>query len=120
MAGFEVSTEVLAGWRFENGDATSFLRDCLFTRDARRHTGGSNPGFSSLAFDRLIEENEQIFNETRRLRHYEKLMTLAMEEMPIVPLHHRDNLYAVSERVEWQPRLDGKLLAVEMRLKPRS
>lgn len=107
----------LASWNSENGDASSFLKDCLSTRDPARHTGEFNPGFSDPVLDRLIEENAGIFDESRRLAHYDKMMRLAMEEMPVVPLYHRLNFYGVSERVRWHPRLDGKLLVREMSLK---
>lgn len=106
----------LARWRFDDGDATSFLKDCLYTRDPARSTGVYNPGFSSPALDRLIEENDQIFGEARRLKHYAKLMRIAVDEMPLVPLYHRMNFYGVSRRVKWEPRLDEKLLAAEMSL----
>lgn len=104
----------LAGWRFEDGDAGGFLRDCLYTRDAAGRFGGNNPGYTNPTLDRLIDENGRIFVEGKRLQHYEKIMRLAMEEMPLVPLYHKLNLYGVAERVRWQPRLDGKLLAAEM------
>lgn len=104
----------LAAWRFETGDAASFLRDCLFTRDPERNTGSYNPGYSNPALDRMIEDNVQIFGEVNRLRHYEKLMRLVLEEMPLIPLYHRQNLFGIAKRVRWEPRLDGKLLAAEM------
>jgi len=109
----------LAGWRFENGDATSFLRDCLFTKSPKRGSGSYNPGFSSPELDRLVEENERVFHADERLRHYEKLMQLVLHEMPVVPLYHRVNLFGVAERVRWEPRLDGKILAAEVRLTRR-
>jgi hypothetical protein len=36
--------------------------------------------------------------------------------MPIVPIYTRDNVFAVSSHVQWEPRLDARLLAAEMRL----
>ncbi len=107
----------LAGWRFENGDAASFLRDCVYSRGKEHQYGIYNPGFSSPELDRLIDENDQVLGEERRLVQYGVLMRLAMEEMPVVPLYHRVDVYAASERVHWTPRLDGKLLAVEMALR---
>jgi len=104
----------LSGWRFENGDATSFLRDCLYTRDRQGTSGSYNPGFSDAELDRLIDENEQIFGEPKRRAQYATLMRYAMEQMPVVPLFHRYNLSAVSTRLRWEPRLDNKLLAAEM------
>jgi peptide/nickel transport system substrate-binding protein len=108
---------LLAAWRFEDGDASGFLHDCLFTRDDEHHHGAMNPGYSNPALDRLIEENTRTFDDVRRLRQYEQLMRIALDDVPIVPLYHRYNLYGVSERVRWQPRLDGRLLAAEMSLK---
>lgn len=107
----------LAGWRFENGDAYSFLVDCTVTRDAAQNRGGYNPGFSSPALDALVQQHADIFGEASRLKHYGVLMRKAMEEMPLVPLYTRFNVYGVSERVEWEPRLDGRLLAAEMSLR---
>jgi len=106
----------LAGWRFENGDAHSFLVDCVMTRDPIRNLGSDNPGFSSPTLDRLIEKQAQILDERDRLSHYETLMRVAMDEMPLVPLYTRNNLYGVSQGVQWEPRLDGKLLVAEMSL----
>jgi peptide/nickel transport system substrate-binding protein len=104
----------LATWRFDDGDALSFLRDCLFTRDPSRKFGGYNPGFSNPRLDRLIEETEHTSGEAPRLLHYQKVMRMALQEMPIVPLYHPENVYAVSGRMRWQPRVDGNLLAAEM------
>jgi peptide/nickel transport system substrate-binding protein len=106
----------LGAWRFESGDAFSFLRDCLFTRDPVRGTGRYNAGFSDPEIDRLIEENTQIFGDLQRLRHYEDLMRRVREDAAVVPLYHRADLYGVSRRVRWEPRLDGMLLASEMTL----
>jgi peptide/nickel transport system substrate-binding protein len=105
-----------AAWTFDDGDALSFLKDCLFTRDAGRATGSSNPGFSNLPLDALIEENGRLLREGDRLRHYETVMSVALEAMPIVPIYNRDNVYAVSDKVRWQPRLDGNLVGAEMSL----
>jgi peptide/nickel transport system substrate-binding protein len=104
----------LVGWRFEDGEVESFLRDCLFTREPKRNFGGFNPGYSNPELDRLIEENATIFREDDRLKHYEKLTRVAMDDMPLVPLYHRVNFYGVASDVQWEPRLDGKLLAAEM------
>ncbi len=106
----------LAGWNFESGDAYSFVVDCVLTRDVPRRHGLSNAGFSDAPLDHLILEHASVFQRTDRLRHYERLMRAALVEMPIVPLYTRDYLFGVSQRVQWQPRLDGRLLVSEMRL----
>jgi len=91
-----------------------------YTRDPEHGTGAYNAGYSNRHLDRLIDENDQIFGEANRLKHYEMVMRVAADEMPLVPLYHRLNLYGVSRRVRWEPRLDGKMLATEMVLEPQS
>jgi len=86
------------------------------TRDPVRNLGENNPGFSSPRLDRLIEEHTEIVQDTERLAHYQRLMEVAIEELPLVPLFTRTYLYGVSERLRWEPRLDGKLLVAEMSL----
>lgn len=58
---------LLAGWRFENGDAADFLVDCLMTRDGPRQHGSYNLRFSHPDLDRLIEENVVTWNAKERL-----------------------------------------------------
>jgi peptide/nickel transport system substrate-binding protein len=105
----------LAGWNFENADAYSFLVDCVLTRDVGRRQGLSNPGFSVAEIDRLILEHAAVFSRADRLRDYERMMQAALTEMPLVPLYTREYLFGVAEAVQWEPRLDGRLLAAEMR-----
>jgi peptide/nickel transport system substrate-binding protein len=104
----------LAGWRFDDGDALSFLRDCILTRNPQAGYGTFNAGFSSPVLDRLIEENGRMFGDMKRLKQYEALMRSAFDEMPLVPLYTGYDIYGVSDRVRWQPRLDGDLRAAEM------
>jgi peptide/nickel transport system substrate-binding protein len=109
-----------AGWRFESGDAHSFFVDCLMTQDVARGAGSSNAGVSSPALDEVILAHAGIFGEANRLRHYERMTRLALEEMPVVPLYTRSNNFAVSRQIVWEPRLDGKLLAREMSFRPEA
>ena len=104
----------LAGWQFDETDAWGFLRDCIYTQDETRTYGAYNPGYSNSQMDRLIDEGDLIFDQPERLAHYQTIVRLALEDMPLVPLYARQDIYAVSEQVRWQPRLDGSLHAVEM------
>src|SRR5204863_1144574 len=96
----------LAGWR-ENGDPTTFLRDCLLTRSAARGTGSFNAGYSNAALDRLIEEADHATEMNQRLARYERVTRLVMDDVAVIPLYTRNNIYGVSVRIRWEPRLDG-------------
>jgi peptide/nickel transport system substrate-binding protein len=104
----------LAGWQFDEGDAWGFLRDCIYTQDPTRTYGAYNPGFSSGEMDRLIDQGDQIFDRLERRAHYQAIMRLAQDEMPLVPLYARKDTYAVATRLRWRPRIDGNLRAAEM------
>ncbi len=102
-----------ATWRFENGDAATFLADTLRT-PAAAAPEGSNPGYSNPELDEMIDTSLAVAAPGRRRVLYERMMTLVNAEVPLVPLYQRHALYAVSERVRWQPRLDERLIVCEM------
>lgn len=107
----------LAAWQFDDGDAWTFLRDCLFTRSPASGYGGYNAGYSNPVVDRLIDEHDRIFDSAKRRQVSDRLLRLLNDDAPLVPLYLPQNLYGVSERVVWKPRIDGSLFAAEMSLK---
>ena len=66
----------------------------------------------------LIAAHAELFGDVERSRSYRQLAEKAAAETPLVPLFTRDDLYAVAPRVRFQPRLDSRLLAVDMALRP--
>ena len=87
-------------------------------RDPARNQGLFSGSFSSPELDRLIAAHAELFGDAERSRSYALLAQKAAAETPLVPLFTRDDLYAVSPRLRFQPRLDSRLLAVEMALSP--
>lgn len=108
----------LTSWRFDTGDASSFFSDCLVTRDPARGAGGWNPGYSNPALDRLVAESEGLVEPAKRLAIYEEVARTLEKDVPVVPLYHRLNLFGVSDRVAWTPRLDGRVLVAEVAYRP--
>jgi ABC-type transport system substrate-binding protein len=106
----------LAAWQFDDGDAWTLLRDCLFTRSPSSGYGAYNAGYSNAVVDQLIDEHDRIFDSAKRRQVSDRLMRLLNEDMPLVPLYLPQNLYGVSDRVVWKPRIDGSLFAAEMSL----
>jgi peptide/nickel transport system substrate-binding protein len=47
---------------------------------------------------------------------YHKAIQIAHDEAALVPLVNLEDIYGLSERLQWEPRLDGKMLAYEMSL----
>jgi peptide/nickel transport system substrate-binding protein len=103
----------IGSWLFSSGELSMFLKECLFSRDPKAPSGW-NPGYSNRRLDELISLNYRTFGEPARLEQSETLMKLLLEEMPLVPLFSREDLYALRSDVKWRPRFDGKLRAADM------
>jgi peptide/nickel transport system substrate-binding protein len=104
----------LWSWDYDNGDAGSFLRDVVHTRDETRGLGAFNPGFSNHEADRLITAATAAFEPTARRAIYGKLMRLVREEASLIPLFHPPHVYAAGPALEFAPRLDDRFLVAEM------
>jgi len=102
-------------WTFDDGDAWTFLMASLHRRAGPSDLRSTNPGCGNASLDRLIEESRHAATIDDRLARYEAALRLAADDVPIVPLYDRYDAYAVAEGVEFEPRLDGKLVASEMR-----
>lgn len=106
-------------WTFDDADAWTFLMASLHSRRGPGDLRSTNPGYSNADLDRLIEESSEAPGAEELLRRYQAIVNLAMVELPILPVYSRYDLYAVSERVAFEPRLDGKLVVAEMGLRSR-
>jgi peptide/nickel transport system substrate-binding protein len=104
-------------WTFDDGDAWTFFMASLHSKAGPEDFRSTNPGYSNVDVDRLIQESQQATGIYDIPTHYEAILKLVMSEFPIIPLYRRYDLYGVSERVRFRPRLDGKLLAAEMQMK---
>ncbi len=104
----------LMGWVFDSGDAASFFRDTLAARSAG--LGRANAGFESPLADQLFDQAASTFEAPLRQALLQRLDRLAQEEVPFVPLYRQPETWGVGPRVSWQPRPDGRLLAIEMAL----
>lgn len=108
----------LAGWGFESADAGGFFADCLATRRPGGEAGGYNAGYSSPELDALVLELQGAFRSPERAAIYARLGQLTREQMPLVPLVHRRDVFASRPELRWRPRIDGQLQAAEMSFAP--
>lgn len=110
----------LGGWAFDTADAGGLLRDCVRSRFEGGATGVFNPGFVNPQIDRLVDASHSVFISTSRLALLEEAIRITTNEAPLVPLYHQPDTWAVSPRLDWKPRLDGRLIASEMRFVARA
>jgi peptide/nickel transport system substrate-binding protein len=102
---------LLAPWSFDNGDAYSFLVDCVHSRDGDA-AGAFNAGFQSPDLDSLIDDLGRVLDV--RARHYGPVMRAVLEQAPFIPLFQPRLNYAVRDGFVWSPRADGSIRAAEV------
>lgn len=92
------------------------LLDADRTVSAIYHSTGSQTAYSNPEFDKLVDEARTETDLTKRADLYHQAIQIAHDEAAVVPLLNLKDIYGLSEQVEWTPRLDGKMLVVEMKL----
>jgi len=100
----------ILGWQSENGDAGDFL-DAFISSKGEFNNGR----YTNAAVDRLIEKSRQELNPERRLELLQKVMELVNDDLIGIPLFESARLYAIKKGLNWEPRLDGLVLAKEVR-----
>ena len=100
----------VVGWQAENGDAGDFL-------DAFIHSEGefNNGRYKNAEVDELIEKSRQELDTEKRLQTLQNIMELIDKDLIGIPLFESSRLYAVKKGVDWEPRLDGLVLATDVK-----
>ncbi len=99
------------------GDASDLL-DSVFHSPSASSGALNTSGYSSVAFDRLVDEAGRLLDPYQRRKLMREALALLREDLPAIPLVARSNLYAVSDGIAWTARLDRRVRAQDMR--PRS
>lgn len=104
------------GWRSELGDSGDFLASVAHSRAGS--LGQFNNGdYSNPDADRLIELSQKTLDEKMRLEYLRQAMRIITQDDAMgVPLFAPEVLYGVSKRLDWSPRVDGYVLAQEVKM----
>ncbi len=99
----------LLGWRAEDGDAGSFF-------EAFAHQDGPyNEGrYQNEALNELIEAARGEMDNSARLNLLKEAGQLLSEDLIGIPLFETARIYGVQDKIDWEPRLDGLILASEV------
>ncbi|MBN2087664.1 hypothetical protein JW758_04925 [Candidatus Peregrinibacteria bacterium] len=100
----------LIGWQAEDGDAGGFLDAFIYSE------GEFNNGrYKNEEVDKMIDEARMEMDPQKRLSLLQDIMLKIDEDLIGIPLFESSRLYAVQPNVEWEPRLDGLVLATEVK-----
>jgi peptide/nickel transport system substrate-binding protein len=109
----------LIGWACNDGDGSSFLDANVHTYDQAAGYGRYNGGrYSNPKADALIEESAGVLDTAKREKILQEVMHIALlENQNIIPLHFQVDLYANSEKLNFEPRADTYLYFFDMNFK---
>jgi peptide/nickel transport system substrate-binding protein len=106
----------LMGWLSDVGDSRVSYEDLLHSR-----TGGlgvyNGGAYADPEADRLIETAARTASVEGLDVLLDELDEKLAADVPVVPLFRQDDLYAVSPRLDWSPRLDRRVRIREARLR---
>ena len=105
----------LLGWGNASGDAATFLRDVMASRDPALGLGSWNMATADPELDRMLLEATSDMQPDRRAAGMAAAMRLVAERDYLVPLHLQLVLAAARRGIAFQPYADEATLAIAAR-----
>lgn len=100
----------LLGWGGASFDADATLFPLLRTGQVLSH-------YTNSTLDAMIDEGRSIMDKNKRQKIYTEASKLIKEEAPWAFCYQQMDIYGVSERLNWKPRADEKLIVYNMSFK---
>jgi peptide/nickel transport system substrate-binding protein len=97
-----------AGWDCATGEASEFFEFCLHSPGGG-YGGANYGGFAHRRLDEIVETNTAALDPRVRQGLLQEAASIAMEELPVLPLYVADDIYAVRRGLRLPPRADNAL-----------
>jgi peptide/nickel transport system substrate-binding protein len=111
----EKSSFILSGWDVPSGDAGSMYAVMFYTQGKKEGYGQVNRGhYSNPEVDALIEKADSTSRIEERDQHLQETTKILLKDIPMIPVHYEQDIYAVRDGVTFKPRTDKFLWAYEM------
>ena len=104
----------LIGWDCSTGEASEFYEFCLH-RPQGQYGKGNYGGYSNREIDTIAETNAAILDQRARRRLLQKAAVIAMEDLPVLPLWVRDDVYGVRADLTFRLRADAAVRLADVR-----
>jgi peptide/nickel transport system substrate-binding protein len=92
------------------------LLDADRTLSALFESTGSQTAYSNREFDKLVDAARTETDLTKRADEYHQAVQIAFDDAAVGFLLNLKDIYGMTNRIEWTPRLDGKMLVLEMKV----
>uniref|UniRef100_A0A7C4THT9 Solute-binding protein family 5 domain-containing protein n=1 Tax=candidate division WOR-3 bacterium TaxID=2052148 RepID=A0A7C4THT9_UNCW3 len=101
-----------------SNEGITTLKNTLHTYLPQKGLGMQNQtGYSNLRVDSLIEETVQISDLKKATRLLIEAQRILLRDLPKIPVVWEKEIYGTSERIDWTPRLDEKIIVKEIKLR---
>ena len=100
----------LAGWASDTGEASSDLTELVASSDPDKGRGAvfMPDKYANPKVDTIIEQALATIDQDKRESLYREAERLAMPDMPIIPLHHQVNIWAVRKGLTFHARMQER------------
>jgi len=106
----------MLGWGASTAEVSSPLRSHLVTYDPNRGWGAFAWGrYGNQKVNDLLAQALQTVDDARREKLLQEAVTIAMNDLGIIPLHHQISTWATRKGVVYTPRTDEYTLAHQFR-----
>lgn len=111
----ENSSFIMSGWDVPSGDAGSMYGALFYTRDKKDGYGQVNRGsYSNPEVDALIDKADATPSIEERDQYLQEATKLLLADIPLIPVHYEQDIYAARKGVTLEPRVDKFLSAYDM------
>ena len=112
------SSLIMSGWDVPSGDGGSMYSVMFYSRDKKEGYGQVNRGsYSNPEVDALIDKADATSKLEERDAALQEVTKILMKDIPMIPIHYEQDLYAAKTNVEMTPRADKFLWAYEIDVK---
>jgi peptide/nickel transport system substrate-binding protein len=109
------SSFIMSGWDVPAGDAGSMYGALFYTRDKKDGYGQVNRGsYSNPEVDALVDQADATPSIEERDRLLQEATKLLLADIPMIPVHYEQDIYAAREGVTLEPRVDKFIWAFDM------
>jgi peptide/nickel transport system substrate-binding protein len=103
----------MGGWSSETGEASSFLQYWVTRFDKSQGLGTSNyGGYDNPEFDGVFKRALVTVDPAEREKLLQQSLTLALADLPSIPLHFESSIWAFKKGLAYEGRADQYTLAM--------
>lgn len=111
----ENSSFIMSGWDVPAGDAGSMYGALFYTRDKKEGYGQVNRGsYSNPEVDALVDKADATPSIEERDGYLQEATKILLADIPMIPVHYEQDIYAARNGVTLEPRVDKFIWAYDM------